>query len=57
MVGSNEEDWKKYQLRQDFKKWQKEHGVNPEESFNFTRGLLLAFGVFAVIVLAFWVIG
>ncbi len=57
MEGSNEKDWKKYQLREDFKEWQKEHGVNPEESFNFTRGFLFVFAVFLVIVLAFWVIG
>ncbi len=68
MEGSNEEDWKKFnnpeyqavrvkELREDFKTWQEEHGVNPEESFNFTRGFLFVFAVFLVIVLAFWVIG
>lgn len=62
MVGSNEEDWKKfnnprYQAVELKSAKLVQSGIDPEESFNFFRGLLFVFGVFAVIVLAFWVIG
>ncbi len=51
MIGSNEEDWKKYQ-QEPAKSLKKarlvQSGIDPEESFNFFRGVMYGIAIIMV---------